>query len=111
MQTEALYKQGRLEFFTPIKFINQQFRIRVDIPDQEIAQTYDHHSDPVDVFRTYDLSPDALAIAEQIRQEMFEISADFGSNDEEMDLTEKQKQYWDVFEFRSRLRHDQGKPS
>jgi len=27
MQLEALYKQGKLEFFTPIQFINQQFRV------------------------------------------------------------------------------------
>ena len=109
MQLEALYKQGKLEFFAPIKFINQQFRIRVEIPDQEIAQTPEHVSDPVDVFRTYNLSPDALVIAEQIRQETLVLLEDFGANDEEMDLTEKQNQYWDAFEFRSRLRHEQGR--
>ena len=80
MQLEALYKQGKLEFFAPIKFINQQFRIRVEIPDQEIAQTPEQVFDPVDVFRTYNLSPEALAIAEQIRMEMFALLEDFGSD-------------------------------
>jgi hypothetical protein len=75
MQLEALYKQGKLEFFTPIKFINQQFRIRVEIPDQEIVQTSEQVSDPVDVFRTYNLSPEVLAIAEKIRLETLELFA------------------------------------
>jgi hypothetical protein len=111
MQLEALYKQGKLEFFTPIKFINQQFRIRVEIPDHEIVRTPGQLPDPVDVFRTYELSPEALAIAEKIRLETLDLLEDFGANDDEMDLTEKQNQYWDAFEFRSRLRHDQGRPA
>jgi len=110
MQLEALYKQGKLEFFTPITFINQQFHIRVEIPDQEIAGTLGQVH-PVDVFRTYNLSPEALAIAEKIRLETLDLLEDFGANDDEMDLTEKQNLYWDAFEFRSRLRQEQGRPA
>jgi hypothetical protein len=35
----------------------------MEIPDQEIAQTPEQLSNPVDVFRTCNLSPEALAIA------------------------------------------------
>ncbi|MEI6262045.1 MAG: hypothetical protein WCR46_19345 [Deltaproteobacteria bacterium] len=111
MQLEALYKQGKLEFFTPIKFINQQFHIRVEIPDQEIVRTPGLVSDSVDVFRTYNLSPEALAIAEKIRLETLDLLENFGANDDEMNLTEKQNLYWDAFEFRSRLRQEQCRPA
>lgn len=109
MQLEALYNQGKLEFFAPIKFINPQFRIQVEIPDQEIVQTPEQVSDPVDVFQTCNLSPEAHAIAVQIRLEMLTLSEGFGVNNEEMDLTEKQNQYWNAFEFRSMLRREQGR--
>jgi hypothetical protein len=111
MQLEALYKQGKLEFFTPIQFINQQFRVQVEIPDHEIIQTSEQSPDPVDAFRNYALSPEALAIAEQIRGETLALLADFRAMDDETDLTDKQNQYWDAFELRSRLRHDQGRPA
>jgi hypothetical protein len=64
----------------------------------------------IDVFRTYDLSPEALAIAEKIRLETLDLLEDFSADDDEMALTDKQNQYWDAFEFRSRLRRDQGRP-
>lgn len=109
MQLEAIYNQGKLEFFEPIKFIHQQFRIRVEIPEQEIAGIPEQPPNPVDVFRAYSLSPAALAIAEQIRLEMLAIREGFEANDEAVDLTGKQNQYWDAFEFRSRLRQEQGR--
>ncbi len=58
---------------------------RVEIPDQEIVRTPRQLPDPVDVFCTYELFPEALALLE-----------DFGANDDETDLTEKQNQYWDA---------------
>lgn len=38
MQIEAIYDQGRLEFQTSVKLKHQRFRVRVEIPDQEIAE-------------------------------------------------------------------------
>jgi len=49
----------------------------VKIPDQEIVQTSEQSPDPVDDFRNYALSPEALAIAEQNRGETLALLADF----------------------------------
>ncbi len=36
MQVEAIYNQGTLQFSAPLHFVNSLFKVRVDIPDQEI---------------------------------------------------------------------------
>ncbi len=36
MQVEAIYNQGALQFSTPLHFVNSLFKVKVDIPDQEI---------------------------------------------------------------------------
>ena len=39
MQVEAIYNQGTLQFSAPLHFVNSLFKIKVDIPDQEIMTT------------------------------------------------------------------------
>ncbi len=58
MQVEAIYNQGRLEFQTSLKLKHQRFRVRVDIPDQEIADT------PTPIPPTYDLADFPIEVRE-----------------------------------------------
>jgi len=37
MQIEAIYNKGRLEFTQPVRFINDQFKVRLEIPDDVIT--------------------------------------------------------------------------
>ena len=39
MQVEAIYNQGTLQFSAPLNFVNSLFKVKVDIPDQEIMTT------------------------------------------------------------------------
>lgn len=36
MQVEAIYNQGTLQFSAPLHFVNSLFKVKVEIPDQEI---------------------------------------------------------------------------
>lgn len=38
MRVEAIYDKGRLEFLAPIRFIQERFQVRVEVPKQVIDQ-------------------------------------------------------------------------
>jgi hypothetical protein len=44
MQVEAIYNQGRLQFNAPINFANNFFKVRVEIPDNEIVTSAQEQS-------------------------------------------------------------------
>ncbi len=37
MQIQATYEDGRLEFDRPVQFTRRRFRVRVEVPDQELV--------------------------------------------------------------------------
>lgn len=37
MQLEAVYRKGRLEFVAPVRFARDQFRVRVEVPEDALA--------------------------------------------------------------------------
>lgn len=105
MQIEAIYDQGRLEFQHSITLKHQRFRVRVEIPDQEIA-------DPLPpAVPTYDLAdfPPEIrekvkrmaAIAEEARRQLVPRT-----NREE---TEDERQRWAAVELRLASRREQGR--
>ena len=63
MQVEAIYEQGRLEFTRPLQFKNDRVRLLIDVPDEAL----------VDSRNPYQLPPDVLALAAQMRHRMDQI--------------------------------------
>lgn len=41
MQVEAIYREGRIQFATPIRLKNHPIRVLIDIPDDEVEQLAD----------------------------------------------------------------------
>jgi len=39
MQLDAIYDDGRLEFSSPVRFAHRRFRVRVDVPAEELIGT------------------------------------------------------------------------
>lgn len=105
MHVEAIYDHGRLELQTSLKLKHQRFRVRVEIPDQEVA-------DPVtQTPRTYDLAgfsaevrdrvAQLAAIAEEARQQPLSQA--------EVDESEEERHRWAAFELRNASRREQGR--
>jgi hypothetical protein len=36
MKLEAIYDQGKLEFISPVRLKSERFRVKVEVPDEEI---------------------------------------------------------------------------
>lgn len=105
MHIEAIYNQGRLEFPPSLKLKHQRFRVRVEVPDQAIA-------DPAPcVLPTYDLadfSPEVRARVEdmaalaEVEHWLFMAPTDGEESDEE-------RQRWAAVELRLAARREQGR--
>ncbi len=37
MQVEAIYNKGRLEFTQPVRFVRDQFKVTLEVPDDQIV--------------------------------------------------------------------------
>ncbi|MCC7279929.1 MAG: hypothetical protein IT487_16650 [Chromatiaceae bacterium] len=105
MQIEAIYDQGRLEFQSTVTLKHQRFRVRVEIPDQEIASpiplalpTYDPADFPPEI---RDRVRRMAAVAEEA-QRLFVpeiVSAE----------SEEERQRWAAVELRHASRREQGR--
>lgn len=60
MQIEATLSHGQLEFSRPIQLKHDRVRLMVDVPDDEIVDSAD----------AYDLPPEVLALAGQMRSRL-----------------------------------------
>lgn len=91
MQVEAIYDQGRLEFARPLKLKHQRIRLIVDIADDEI----------VDPSNPYELEPEILAAAAQMRSRLDAIRlAPLRPDAELPELTPKQLERIEAFALR-----------
>jgi hypothetical protein len=106
MQFEAIYNQGRLEFSQPIYFHHHRFLVKIDIPEQEIAQ-------PETVtFPSFDLALFSPAVqAEIARLEAIQQKALNQSiaADKEAEESEEERLRWAAFELRNESRREQGR--
>lgn len=41
MQLEAIYREGRIQFTTPVRLKHHDIRVRIEIPDEEIETAPD----------------------------------------------------------------------
>ena len=91
MQVEAIYDQGRLEFARPLKLKHQRIRLVVEIADDEI----------VDSLNPYELAPEVLAAATQMRSRLDAIRLAPLLPDAELpQLTPKQLERIEAFALR-----------
>lgn len=107
MQVEAIYNQGRLEFQTTLKLKHQRFRVSVEIPDQEIADT------PTPVPPAYDLADfppqvrekvaKMVAIAEDARQQLVPQTS--------FEESEEDRRRWAAADLRNASRREQARTS
>lgn len=103
MHIEAIYDQGRLEFQHSITLKRQRFRVRVEIPDQEIADpmppavpTYDLADFPPEIRDRVRLM---AAVAEEARRGFLPRT--------EGEESEEERQRWAAVEFRLASRREQ----
>ncbi|MFB1490719.1 MULTISPECIES: hypothetical protein [unclassified Thiocapsa] len=105
MQVEAIYNQGRLEFQTSLKLKHQRFRVRVEIPDQEIADTL------TPIPPTYDLADFPPEVREKVAK-MAAIAEDARQPPEpqtHVEESEEERQRWAAADLRNASRLEQGR--
>jgi len=91
MQIEAIYRQGRLEFITPVKLKSDNIRVLVEVPDEAV--------EPQD--SAYGLPPEVIAGARAKRERLDAIrNAPLPPDDELPELSDKQQQRLDAFVLR-----------
>jgi hypothetical protein len=105
MQIEAIDDQGRLEFQSSITLKHQRFRVRVERPDQEIA---DLLPTAVPTDDLADFSPEIrekakrmAAVAEEARRSSLPPT--------DPEETEDERQRWAAVELRRASRREQGR--
>lgn len=101
MQVEAIYDQGRIELVQPLRLRHDRVRLLVTVPDEEV----DHKGNP------YNLSPEVLQKAEEMRQRIDAARrAPLPPDDELPEITPKQLERIEAFELRAQMRREQGRP-
>jgi len=91
MQIEAIYRQGRLEFITPVKLKGDNIRVIVEVPDAEVEPQEN----------TFDLAPEVIAAARAMRERLDAIrTAPLPPDDELPELSDAQRQRLDAFALR-----------
>ncbi|MBK5970198.1 MULTISPECIES: hypothetical protein [Thiorhodovibrio] len=105
MQIDAIYDQGRLEFQRSLTLKHQRFLVRVEIPDQEIANP------TLFALPTYDLanfSPEIRAKVESMAAVVQDARCRFlpPTDGEE---SEEERQRWAAMELRLAARREQGR--
>ena len=99
MLAEAFYKDGKIELVQKYRFKHNQFRVSIDLPDEELIADKD------------------VVIPEEIATEAQALLAKYDAirnaplqADTIPELTEKQLQRIEAFELRAQLRREQGRP-
>ena len=101
MQVEAIYNQGRIELPQHVRLRHDRVHLLVTIPDDEIEP----RANP------YNLSPEVLQQAAEMRQRMDAARRAPLSPDHALrELTSKQLERIEAFEFRAQLRRELGRP-
>lgn len=101
MQVEAIYDRGRIELVQPLRLRHDRVRLLVTVPDEEV----DHKDNP------YNLSPEVLKKAEEMRQRIDAARRAPLPPDEELpEVTPKQLERIEAFELRAQTRREQGRP-
>lgn len=109
MQVEAIYKDGRVELLEPLRLKHNNVRVFVTIPAGELQD--DDAEETLDL-SDYNLSPEEIAAARQLRSKMDAIrNAPLPSDHELPELTEKQRERIAAFELRAQVRREQGRPT
>lgn len=99
MLAEAYYIDGKIEFTQKIHFRHTRFKLRVEVPDEEIIA----ENQP-------DISPQILNQAQEMLAKLDAIRNSPLVPDNDDDLTEKQRQRLEAFELRAQMRQEQGRP-
>lgn len=99
MLAEAYYIDGKIEFTQKIHFRRTRFKLRVEVPDEEIIA----ENQP-------DISPQILNQAQEMLAKLDAIRNSPLVPDNDDDLTEKQRQRLEAFELRAQMRKEQGRP-
>lgn len=102
MQIEVLYKQGRVEFLEPLQLKHDQFRMIIELPDEEVVQP---QAMTAPVLSDETIAPSVLDLLldetpdDPWLQRMKAIEAEVLATPEAQlpDLTPKQRQYLDAF--------------
>lgn len=91
MQIDAIYDNGRLKFARPVRFARNRFRVRVEIPEQEIIEPNERAVEAeLSVF-----GDEWLTRLEAIKQEVLRIA-----EEDLPELTEKQQERMRAFALR-----------
>jgi hypothetical protein len=100
MLAEAWYDNGKIEFARNYRFRHNMFKVRVEVPDDEVVNEGNSAIPVVTLTKAQEM----LAKLDAIRNAP--LSTD-GDNDE---MTEKQRQRMEAFELRAQMRTEQGRP-
>lgn len=102
MQVEAIYNKGRIELVHHLRLRHDKVRLLVTVPDEEVEQD----GNP------YNLSPDVLQKAEEMRQRIDAARrAPLAHDDSLPETTPKQMERIEAFALRSQMRLEQGRPT
>jgi hypothetical protein len=100
MLAEAYYNNGRIEFTQKLHFKHSRFKLSVEVPDEEII-----NENPADVPQEVLVQAQAmLAKLDAIR------NAPLRPDNQDDELTERQRERIEAFELRSQMRIEQGRP-
>ena len=109
MQIQATYEDGRLEFDRPVQFARRRFRVRVEVPDQELVQSNASSqtaaaSDPAPATQAEMAAPAPSLPAEAnrwlTRLETLRAEAIASQHEQTETLSEKQLERLDAFAMR-----------
>ena len=102
MQLEAIYNDGRIEFHDRVRFAHQRFKVRIDVPDEEIEAPpiAQPAVEPAEMDKPWkkNLHPDTSAVLERlegIKQSMLAMR-----DDQFPELTEEQEERIRAFRIR-----------
>jgi len=73
MQVEAIYDHGRLEFVEPLRLKHERVRVRVEVPDEELASEVPEAGPQADVLPPVD--PEVERLAQSMRAALDAIHA------------------------------------
>ena len=106
MQIDAIYDHGRLEFVYPVKLKRERIRVRVDVPDEAVEA----YQNALPEYSLADFPGDVQKKVARMGALRESILAEFLPAGSEAEITDKQKERWEEFEFRNSIRREQGRP-
>ncbi len=108
MQVEAIYNKGKLEFSKSIHLKHKRFPVQVILPDEVIETKKQTGINSLAESDEKVSRPHIQAMLDELDTI---LNASLASDDNLLELTEKQKDRIAAFELRSRYRQEQGRPA